>query len=245
MASVVQVAKAFSNPTANPLTATFPANTTAGNTLAAIFATGTTNTLSPDSADTWTQEASSPYTVNGSHTACWYVLSCVGGKMSYSFNRTNTGNCTLIILEISGVTALDVSAAGTPASNTATATTGTGNTANANDLLVALFATNQTYSPGDSDYDSTTLTAGWTWEGSSTPSTGTGANNHNSCVGAAVRSVSSTGSYSASVNTLSSTAVSGTFGVVLAFKASAGAVDPFPAGYQATDYLLPNAVYRI
>ncbi|HEY8742248.1 MAG TPA: hypothetical protein VIU62_04070, partial [Chloroflexota bacterium] len=198
--SVVQVASAFSNPTATTLTATFAANTTAGNTLVAIFGTGGTNAPTADSADTWTAVTGSPFAENGKDQAAWYVLSCVGGKKTYTFSRSNTGNCSLIVAEINAPTALDVQH---NASATASATTSTGSatTTNASDFLVALFLTDQNYSPANPGYDSTTLTSGWTWQGSSGPSTGASNNNNNTDVGIATRAVTATGAYSASVGT--------------------------------------------
>jgi hypothetical protein len=231
MESVVQVATAFSNPTANPLVATFGVNTTAGNCLVAIFGTGTSNSLTPDSADTWTAASGSPFAANSKNQGVWYVLSCVGGKTAYSFDRVSTGNCTLIVAEISGVTALDVQGSSSGGAGS-TASTGSVTTTNASDFLVALFLTLQQYSPGDPTFDSTTLSAGWTWKGSSGPSTGTGANNNNTDVGIAVQAVTSTGSYSASVGTTGATSVMNTLGVLLAFKASGGAATVLPyTGY--------------
>jgi len=226
LATVVQVATNFSNPTANPLVATFAANTTAGNCLVAIFGTGSTGTLTPDSADTWTAITGSPFSEGGKNQGAWYVLSCAGGKTAYSFNRGSTGNCSLLVAEIHGPTALDVQASSS-ATASATVSTGSATTTNASDFLVALFLTLQVYSPADPTFDSTTLTSG-TWGGSSGPSTGTSANNNNTDVGIATLAVASTGAYSFSVGTTGAATTTANLGIILAFTVPGAAASVLP-----------------
>ena len=245
MATVVQVAVAASNPTAATLTATFGANTTVGNTLVAMFATGYAgaSALTADAADTWTALEGGMIVVDSNGTStkaeAWYVLSCVGGKTGYGFSRPTTGNCSLLIAEISGLTSFDVSTHSV-AATTSAASTGSATTTNASDLLVALFVLQQAYPPAVAGYDTTTLTAGWTWQAASGGSTGTGAGNHNSNIGLATQAVSSTGSYSASVGSSGGASETATLGMIVAFAAAGGAADPYPAEFPRLA-LNPNA----
>ena len=233
MATVVQVATAASNPTATSLTATFGANTTAGNTLVAMLATGYAGSTAfgTDSADTWTALEGGQIVVDSAGTTtkteAWYVLSCAGGKTGYSFSRPTNGNCSLLIAEISGLTAFDVSTHSV-AATTATPSTGSATTTNASDLLLALFVLQQAYPPAAAAYDTTTLTSGWTWQAASGGSTGTSAGNHNSNIGLATQAVSSTGSYSAAVTSSGAVSQTATLGMLVALMAPAAAASTLP-----------------